>query len=71
MVLNGDSPNHILFLDKPLFPLEPHLFDSTCYVHNVQPHIMKLDPKALKCVFWDILIFKRDIDAILQNSTDI
>ncbi|XP_043815139.1 uncharacterized protein LOC122724392 [Manihot esculenta] len=50
-VLNGNTPYNVLFPKKLLFPLEPRLFDSTCYVRNVKPHVTKLDSKALKCVF--------------------
>ncbi|KAK3025395.1 hypothetical protein RJ639_044650 [Escallonia herrerae] len=50
-VLNGDVPYSVLFPTKPLFPVEPRIFGSTCFVHDVRPHLTKLDPKALKCVF--------------------
>ncbi|KAK2965746.1 hypothetical protein RJ640_003284 [Escallonia rubra] len=50
-VLNGDVPYNVLFPTKPLFPVEPRIFGSTCFVRDVRPHLTKLDPKALKCVF--------------------
>ncbi|KAK2970794.1 hypothetical protein RJ640_007090 [Escallonia rubra] len=50
-VLNGDVPYNVLFPTKPLFPVEPLIFGSTCFVRDVRPHLTKLDPKALKCVF--------------------
>lgn len=50
-VLNGDIPYNVLFPNKSLFSLEPRVFDSTCYVHDVRPHVIKLDFKALKCAF--------------------
>ncbi|KAK2980964.1 hypothetical protein RJ640_018048 [Escallonia rubra] len=50
-VLNGDVPYSVLFPTKPLFPVEPRIFGSTCFVRDVRPHLTKLDPKALKCVF--------------------
>ncbi|KAK2974296.1 hypothetical protein RJ640_016782 [Escallonia rubra] len=50
-VLNGDVPYGVLFPTKPLFPVEPQIFGSTCFVRDVRPHLTKLDPKALKCVF--------------------
>ncbi|KAK2998527.1 hypothetical protein RJ639_023483 [Escallonia herrerae] len=48
---NGDVPYSVLFLTKTLFPVEPRIFGSTCFVRDVRPHLTKLDPKALKCVF--------------------
>ncbi|KAK2965361.1 hypothetical protein RJ640_013824 [Escallonia rubra] len=50
-VLHGDVPYSVLFPTKPLFPVEPRIFGSTCFVRDVRPHLTKLDPKALKCVF--------------------
>ncbi|KAK3022579.1 hypothetical protein RJ639_047557 [Escallonia herrerae] len=49
-VLNEDVPYNVLFPTKPLFLVEPQIFGSTCFVHDVRPHLMKLDRKALKCV---------------------
>ncbi|KAK3003550.1 hypothetical protein RJ639_019485 [Escallonia herrerae] len=50
-VLNRDVPYSVLFPTKTLFPIEPRIFGSTCFVRDVRPHLTKLDPKALKCVF--------------------
>ena len=50
-VLNDQIPYSILFPKKSLFPVEPRIFGSTCYVRDVRPSVTKLDPKALKCVF--------------------
>ncbi|KAK3037684.1 hypothetical protein RJ639_030628 [Escallonia herrerae] len=50
-VLNGDVPYSVLFPTKTLFPVEPQIFGSTCFIRDVRPHLTKLDPKALKCVF--------------------
>ena len=50
-VLNWDTPYHILFPNKPLFPNEPRIFRCTCFVGDVRSHISKLDPKSLKCIF--------------------
>ena len=41
-----------LFPHKPLFPIEPHVFRCTCFVRDVRPHVSKLDPKSLKCIFF-------------------
>ncbi|KAF3679896.1 hypothetical protein FXO38_02561 [Capsicum annuum] len=35
-VLNGDIPYGVLFPNKPLFPLEPTVFRSRCYSHDVK-----------------------------------
>nr|CAD1837532.1 unnamed protein product [Ananas comosus var. bracteatus] len=50
-VLDGDIPYTILFPSKSLFPIEPRLFGSTCFVRDVRPQVTKLDPKSLKCIF--------------------
>ena len=49
-VLNWDTLYHILFPNKPLFPIEPRVFGGTCFVWDVRPHVYKLDPKSLKCI---------------------
>jgi len=41
----------ILFPTKSLFPIAPRIFGSTCFVRDVRPHVTKLDPKSLKCIF--------------------
>ena len=51
-VLNDKIPYSILFPKKSLFPVEPRIFGSTCNVQDVRPSVTKLDPKALKCVFY-------------------
>ena len=50
-VLHGETPYHVLFPTKPLFPIAPKIFGSTCYARDVRPQVTKLDPKSLKCVF--------------------
>ena len=32
LVLNWDTPYHIIFPSKPLFPIEPRIFGCTCFV---------------------------------------
>ena len=50
-VLNWDTPYHILFPNKPLFPIELQVFGCTCFVRDVRPHVSKLNPKSLECIF--------------------
>ena len=50
-VLNWDTPYHILFSNKHLFPIEPQIFGCTCFVRDVCPQVSKLDHKYLKCIF--------------------
>ena len=50
-VLHGEIPFSILFPTKPLFPIEPRIFGCTCFARDVRPHVTKLDPKSVKCVF--------------------
>ena len=51
LVLNWDTPYHILFPNKPLFPIEPWIFGCTYFVRDVRPWVSKLDHKSLKCIF--------------------
>ena len=50
-VLNWVTPFQTLFPHKSLFPIEPRVFKCTCFVRDVRPHVSKLDPKSLKCIF--------------------
>ena len=50
-VLQGEIPYSVLFPTKSLFPIEPRIFGNTYFVCDVRPHLTKLDPKSLKCVF--------------------
>nr|GEW76489.1 polyprotein, putative [Tanacetum cinerariifolium] len=50
-VLGGNYPYSVIFPTKPLFPIDPKIFGSTCFVQDTQPNITKLDPKSLKYVF--------------------
>ena len=50
-VLSSETPFHILFPNKTLFPIEPKIFGCTCFVRDVRPQVTKLDPKSLKCIF--------------------
>ena len=50
-VLSGETPFHVLFPKKTLFPIEPRIFGCTCFVRDVRPQVTKLDPKSLKCIF--------------------
>ena len=50
-VLNWDTPYHILFLNKPLFLIEPQIFGCTYFVRDVRHQVSKLDHKSLKCIF--------------------
>ncbi|KAJ9673153.1 hypothetical protein PVL29_026432 [Vitis rotundifolia] len=51
IVLKGDIPYKVIHPQKSLFPIEPRIFECTCYVRDTRPSVTKLDPKALKCVF--------------------
>ncbi|CAH9134443.1 unnamed protein product [Cuscuta epithymum] len=52
-VLNGKALYHSIFQNKELFPMPPKIFGSTCFARDVNPHLTKLDPKLLKCIFVD------------------
>jgi len=34
-----------------LFFIVPRVFDSTCFLQNLQPDLDKLEPRTIKCVF--------------------
>ena len=50
-VLNNQIPHSILFSHQSLHPLQPRVFGSTCFVHNVSPGLDKLSARSHKCVF--------------------
>ena len=50
-ILNWATPFQTLFPHKSLFPIEPRVFECTCFVRDVRSHVSKLDPKSLKCIF--------------------
>ena len=50
-VLNWVTPYHQLFLNDPLFPVEPKVFVCMCFVRDVRPQVSKLDLKSLECIF--------------------
>ena len=51
LVLNWATLYHQLFPNNLLFPINPKVFGCTCFVRYVRPHVSKLDPKSLKCIF--------------------
>ncbi|XP_022857923.1 uncharacterized protein LOC111378870 [Olea europaea var. sylvestris] len=50
-VFHDTTPYNVLFPTKPLFPIKPRIFGSTCYAHDFRPQVTKLDPKSLKYIF--------------------
>ncbi|KAJ9568575.1 LOW QUALITY PROTEIN: hypothetical protein OSB04_004541 [Centaurea solstitialis] len=50
-VLHGEIPMSVLVPGQRLFPIEPKIFGCSCFVRDTRPHLSKLDPKSLKCVF--------------------
>ena len=56
-VLNWDTLYHILFPNKPLFPIEPWIFRCTCFVRDVRPHVLSVSSLV-------ILELRRAIDVI-------
>ena len=49
--LNWVTLFQTLFPHKSLFPIEPWVFGFTCFVRDVRPHVSKLNPKSLTCIF--------------------
>ncbi|GAB2276334.1 hypothetical protein Dimus_039183 [Dionaea muscipula] len=50
-VLQGEVPHHVLFPGQPIHPLPLRIFGCTCYIWVICPHLTKLDPKSLRCIF--------------------
>ena len=50
-VLGNQFPHSVLFPHTPLHSLPPHVFGSTCFVHNFTPGLDKLSAQSIKCVF--------------------
>ncbi|KAJ9539489.1 LOW QUALITY PROTEIN: hypothetical protein OSB04_032222 [Centaurea solstitialis] len=50
-VMHGEIPMSVLVPAQRLFPIESKIFGCSCFVRDTQPHLSKLDPKSLKCVF--------------------
>jgi len=44
-------PHSILFPKESLFHVDPRIFGCTCFVHNLSLGLVKLDARAIKCVF--------------------
>ena len=63
-ILNWDTPYHIIFPNKPLFPIEPRIFGCTYFVRDVRPQVSKLDHKSLNVSFLVIPWFRRGIGVI-------
>ena len=57
LVLKWATPFQTLFSHKSLFPIEPRVFECTCFVWDVRPHVSKLDPKSLKGKGVIVLVF--------------
>lgn len=51
IVLNDQILHSVLFPHTPLHPIFPHVFGSTCFVHNISPGLDKLLARSIKCVF--------------------
>ncbi|GAB2276039.1 hypothetical protein Dimus_039165 [Dionaea muscipula] len=54
-VLQDALPHSVLFPDASLHLLHPlplRVFGCTCYVRDIYSHLTKLDPKALRCIFF-------------------
>lgn len=64
-VLVFKSPIELLSSTSQLFPLPLKNFGCICFVHTHKFDHCKLDPKALRCVSWDMLRHKRDINVII------
>lgn len=70
-VLHDEIPYTTLFPTKSLFPIEPWMFGSTCFVQDVRPQVTKLDPKSLKCISLVTLVSRKDTDFIVPISVGI
>ena len=69
-ILNWDTPYHILFPNKPMFPIKPRVFGCTCFVQDVRPYVSKLDSKSLKCIFLGYSRVQKGIGVIILVFVD-
>lgn len=51
---SGKTPFHILFPNKPLYPIEPKSFGCVCFVGDFHPSIIRLDPESTNRVFLEV-----------------
>jgi len=49
--IQNKVPHSILFPDEPLFRIDPRVFGSTCFVHDLTLGLDKLCARAIKCIF--------------------
>ena len=61
IVLDDQISYFVLYLKHDLFSLPPRIFGCVCFVHDHSTNRTKLNPKAFKCEFLDILEVKNDI----------
>jgi hypothetical protein len=59
-VLHQKFPFQMLY-HKPSLFLDLKVFASLCFVSTLEQHRTKLDPRARKCIFWDISMAPKDI----------
>lgn len=50
--VSNKGPHFILFPYEPLFHILPHVFGSTCFVHDLSPSLEKLKACAFKWIFF-------------------
>ncbi|CAH9111578.1 unnamed protein product [Cuscuta europaea] len=50
-ILNNEIPYSILFPDRDLFPLPPHVFGCVCFVHDTTLGLAKMSARSIKCIF--------------------
>ncbi|KAF5755966.1 putative RNA-directed DNA polymerase [Helianthus annuus] len=70
VVLNGHIPFLVLCPEKPLYPIPPKIFGSTCFVHDTHSHLTKLDPESVKCLFVDYCRVQKGYRCFLQIFND-
>ena len=67
LVLNLATHYHRLFPINSLFLIDPKVFGCTCFVRDVCPHVSKLDPKSLKCIFVGYFRVKKGYRCYISN----
>ena len=68
-VLNWATFYHHLFPNNALFPIEPKVFECTCFIRDVRPQVSKLDLKSLKCTFFWLLSCSKRVSMLLSSSS--
>ena len=67
-ILQNQIPHSILYPMKSLCKLSPHIFGSTCFIHDLKLGKDKLSTQSIKCVFCGLLKVTEMVQALFSKS---